>query len=365
MLRGAIRAGSLLLFAILPLVVVAFVTQALAGGEIPVEARAYHRAAEAILQGASPYRALSDRELIAGDGYVYPPLTALVLTPLAPLPGWLVAAILDALIVGALFATLGVLGVRDWRCYGLVLLWPPVIQSLLTSNINAFLALAAAAAWRWREAPRVCGTAIGAAFAAKLLLWPLGLWCAVTGRARALSWALTSALLLLAGSFALIRFQDVSRYPPLVRRVGDLMDDRGYNVFPAALDLGAPSQGARLLWLAVASALLLGVVRLARRGDDRRAFVLAIAATLVVSPVLWLHYFVFLVPVAALASPRLGLVWLAPLAMYATNGGMSPPPAQRTATIAVALVVFLAALNGAGRRVARPRAIPSGREASA
>ena len=27
-----------------------------------------------------------------------------------------------------------VLGVRDWRCYGLVLLWPPVISAVQTAT---------------------------------------------------------------------------------------------------------------------------------------------------------------------------------------------------------------------------------------
>ena len=60
---------------------------------------------------------------------------------------------------------------------------------------------------------------------------------------------------------------------------------------------------------AVALALLVAVVVTARRGNEKRAFVLAIAAALACSPILWLHYFaLLLVPVAIVprASRRSG-----------------------------------------------------------
>ena len=44
-----------------------------------------------------------------------------------------------------------VLGVRDWRCYGLLLLWPPVISAVQTGNVTLWFALAAALAWRFRD----------------------------------------------------------------------------------------------------------------------------------------------------------------------------------------------------------------------
>ena len=39
-----------------------------------------------------------------------------------------------ALLVGAALAIPYVLGVRDWRCYGLLLLWPPVISAVQTGR---------------------------------------------------------------------------------------------------------------------------------------------------------------------------------------------------------------------------------------
>ena len=37
-----------------------------------------------------------------------------------------------------------VLGVRDWRCYGVALMWPPVISAIQTGNLTLWLALACA-----------------------------------------------------------------------------------------------------------------------------------------------------------------------------------------------------------------------------
>ena len=77
---------------------------------------------------------------------------------------------------------------------------------------------------------------------------------------------------------------------------------------------------------------------LGRRGDERRAFVLAIAAALALTPIVWLHYFALLVVVVAIAQPRLGLVWFVPLAMVVTPGSGHPTPFETAWTLAVAAV---------------------------
>ena len=56
-----------------------------------------------------------------------------------------------AVLVLVALAILFVLGVRDWRCYGLVLLWPPVISAIQTGNVTLWFALALALAWRFRD----------------------------------------------------------------------------------------------------------------------------------------------------------------------------------------------------------------------
>jgi hypothetical protein len=184
------------------------------------------------------------------------------------------------LLVAAALATLPVLGVRDWRCFGIVLLWPPVISAIQTGNVSIFLALVAALVWRYRDRPALSGFSLGLALAMKLVLWPVALWLALTRRFLAVVWSALSAMVLVFGSWLVVGFDGFDGYPELLSRLSRVMDDRGYSVYALALEYGAPSSAARLLWIVAAAALLVGVAVLARRGDQRSAFIVAIAASL-------------------------------------------------------------------------------------
>jgi hypothetical protein len=72
----------------------------------------------------------------------------------------------------------------------------------------------------------------------------------------------------------------------------------------------------RLLMAIGGGALLLTAILLGRRGDDRRAFTCAIAAALVLTPVVWMHYLALLAVPLALARPRFSAVWLLPIVLW-------------------------------------------------
>jgi hypothetical protein len=82
-----------------------------------------------------------------------------------------------------------------------------------------------------------------------------------------------------------------------------------------------------------------------RRGGERSAFVLAIAASLALTPIVWLHYFALLVVVVAVARPSLGFFWFVPLAMVITPGSGHPTPFETAATLAVAAATIALALR--------------------
>lgn len=306
--------------------------------------RVFYVAAEAALRGETIYPPVDDPTLLDGRAYVYPPLTAIVAMPLTLLPMEVAGLIVMVLLVAGALAVPLVLGVRDWRCVGIVLLWPPVISAIQTGNVSIFLALAAALVWRYRERSVPAGLALGFALGTKLLLWPVILWLAVTRRFATALWAALSGVVLVLGSWAVISFDGFGAYPELLRRLSAVMDDRGYSVYALALEFGAPSVAARLLWLTAGVALLAGVVVLARRGDDRSAFILAIAASLACTPVVWLHYFTLLLVVVALAQPRLGPAWFVPLGMLVTPGSGNPTPFETSATVATAVLTVVVAL---------------------
>jgi hypothetical protein len=71
----------------------------------------------------------------------------------------------------------------------------------------------------------------------------------------------------------------------------------------------------------VGGGLLVACVVLARRGDDTRSFTCAIAATLALSPIVWLHYLVALLVPLAIARPRFTWLWLLPVVLW-----VSPKP---------------------------------------
>jgi hypothetical protein len=246
---------------------------------------------------------------------------------------------------GAVLATLWALDVRDWRCYGLVLLWPPVISAIQTGNVTLWLGLAAALAWRFRDRLVAPAVSIGVTLAVKFFLWPLVVWLAATRRyvSAVLSSVVGAGLLLL--SWAAIGFAGMADYPDLVRRLEETVGEDSYTLYIVGLDLGLPSAVARAAWLGVGLALLAAVLLVGRRGGERSAFVLAIAASLALTPIVWLHYFALLVVVVAVARPRLGFFWFVPLAMVITPGSGHPTPFETAATLAVAAATIALALR--------------------
>ena len=110
-------------------------------------------------------------------------------------------------------------------------------------------------------------------------------------------------------SWAVVGFRGFAEYPELVRRLTDRMDERSYSVYALGVDVGLPASVAWGLWLATAVAVLGACVVLARRGDEQRAFVLALAAAIAFSPIVWLHYFALLLVAVAVAQPRLAPIW--------------------------------------------------------
>ena len=175
--RAARSALSILVCLILPLTTVVLVV--VYGGRSRLAwdfHQAFLPAARAVLHGNDPYAGTTVATLHNGTAYVYPPLAAYLLAPVAALPTFPAEIIATLAAAAAALLTLSVLGVRDWRCYGVALLWAPVVFSIHLGALSTFLALAAAVAWRWRRSPWIGGIAVAIAVATKLFMWPLLIW---------------------------------------------------------------------------------------------------------------------------------------------------------------------------------------------
>jgi hypothetical protein len=106
------------------------------------------------------------------------------------------------------------------------------------------------------------------------------------------------------------------------------------------------------------------IVLLGRRsGGDRNAFIAALAASLLASPVVWGHYFLLALIPLALARQHVGLAWLAPLAFWVIpqqeNLG-SIVPVVLGLGIFLALVAWSARDAGRFRPLSHAHAVPSG-----
>jgi Glycosyltransferase family 87 len=357
---SATRAFWILLCGALPLLVLYYTIAPVAFGDHQVvDFRfAFYPAAESILSGTPFYP--TDGFLIRGEDefvidYVYPPLVALLTIPWTVLSVGLAEVLFQLLLVATLVGTLMLLGVRDWRCYGLAFLWPPVTDAIATGNVSILLGLAAALVWAYRDRARVAGAALGVSIAAKVFLWPLTVWLAVTGRARAAVWSVAVAVATLFASWAIVGFRGLTEYPDLVRRLSERMDERSYTVYALAVDLGVPERIAWALWLATALAVLGACVVMARRGEEQRAFVLALAAAIAFSPIVWLHYFALLLVAVAIAQPRIAPIWFIgiPLQVVVETGVYNGSTFQTASVLLAATATVVLALAPASWRPGR------------
>lgn len=361
--RLVVLTGSIVLCGLLPLIALYTAFDTIAANRVTPDFRlAYYPAGEALLEGDRIYPA---GDLVLRDGfivdYLYPPLTAIAVTPFTVVSVDAAELIFASMLVLAFVGTLLILGVRDWRCYGLAFLWPPVLDAVQTENVTIFIGLAAALVWRFRDRQLASGAALGLSFAVKIILWPLAVWLAATRRLTATLWSLVVAAFAVTVTWAAIGFEGLRDYPDLLRRASELQEEESYTVYALALDLGSSSGLARMLWLIVAVSLLVAPAIVARRGDERRAFVLAIAAAIACSPVVWLHYFALLLVAVAVAEPRLAPVWFLglPLQVFITTGvhnGSTFQTAAMLATAALTVVLVLLRPSSIGWR--RGRAAP-------
>ncbi len=341
-LRG--DAVSVALAVAAPVVVASFLTVALRDGTFAIDLRhAFLPAAKHVLHGASPYPRPSQLSFTEQTAYVYPPLAAVVLAPVSWLPSIVVGVVVVALLAAALAVSIWLLDVRDARCYAIVFLWGPSLAALQTANLTPLLVLAAAAAWRYRD-DRRGSVALIAALTPKVFLWPLALWALAMRRVRILAYAIGGALAVTAVSWGLIGFVGIGTYPHLLRRLQQIEEGDSYSVFALARAIGLDEGVARALWLTLGLGSLAACIAVARGGDDRRAFALAIVASLALTPIVWLHYFALLVVPLAIARPRLDWVWLAPVLLIGGSGTGNGGVPRTVLVLVVAAVVTAATL---------------------
>ena len=262
---------------------------------------------------------------------------------------------LMALLVCAALAVPFVLGVRDWRCYGVALLWPPVISAIQTGNVTLWLALALR---RRLAVPRPPRPLLGEhRNHARGEVLPLAARRLARRDAKDRASAVLACVVgvgVLLVSWAVIGFAGFVDYPSSPAPARRARRRRLVHGLHRRTRSRSPVASSRaVLWLALGLCARWSVSSLlARSGDERTAFIVAIAASLALTPIVWLHYFALLLVVVALAQPRLGLVWFVPLAMVVTPGSGHPTPFETAWTLGV-VAIDHAVVRGLVRECAR------------
>jgi glycosyl transferase family 87 len=343
-------ASEKLLLAFLPpaLLLVLVVARYAVGRHLGFDYRPLWEASRHLFHGTSPYPAPHAAVLHDEQQFVYPPLAAVIAAPLAVLPFGVAAAVLAIVELGATALTLRMLGVRDWRCYGVTLLWYPVIQNFLIGSITSLLALGLAVLWRYRDDRRVAILVSATVIAAKVFLWPLVFWLAATRRWRTALGAVVVALAAVALSWAVFGFAGLTSYPRLLDELSRLEAWKSYSAVAFGLMLGLSTGEGRALAIVAGVLVLSAVVLIGLRrsaDSDRQAFVLAIAAAFLFSPIVWTHYLALLVVPIAITRRTLTPLWFVPLAMWATTGQSDGQPWRVAVGVAVWSVVLGAALR--------------------
>lgn len=261
--------------------------------------------AKEILAGNNPFPA-EDHDFYSNPNFIWPPVAAYLAAPLTLMDVDTADVVIAVIGLLCFMASLRIVGVRDWRVYGAFALWPQVIGEVRVSHLTPLLCLLLAIAWRYRNATGIPGLAVGFAGAVKFFLWPVGLWLAAIGRVREtlIAGAVAAASLLLV-----LPFTGLDDYLRALLELGRTFDQDAYSPFGLLLQIGASETFARAVTFALGGALL---VVMWRTGS----LALAVAAALVLSPIIWLDFYALAAIPLAAVRPRLAAVWFVPLVTW-------------------------------------------------
>jgi alpha-1,2-mannosyltransferase len=295
----------------------------------------YQHGGRAVLDGVSPY---SRDDPVTGLPFTYPPFAAVLMTPLAPLPAWLAAALWTGASAGALGASVVVVrrAVGRPSSAWLVLLLgtaalalEPVWQNLVFGQVNLLLMLVVLVDLL-SPGRRLSGVALGIAAGVKLTPLVLVVLLVVAGQrasaARAgVVFVATVAVGFLAVPGSATYWTDGLLDPSRVGPPALAHNQSVSGLMTRVLGAAPPTW----LWSAVAGPVALAAVLVAaaqwRRGDRALGTSLGAIAMLLASPVAWSHHWVWCVPVALVLWERRRWAAVAWTAVFVTRPILWPP----------------------------------------
>jgi alpha-1,2-mannosyltransferase len=317
-MRGRSAAVEHAVFGLLPALICGYLLyEVVAGGLVAVDFQhAYWVAGSRVLHGTSPY-VWTAAQVHAREVFVYPALAALMFAPFGLIPVGASEALFTGLCVAAALATLRALDVRDWRVYGVALVWPPVVAAWQTANLTLLLGLGLALLWRYRDRPAVAGITAAVLISLKPFAWPVALWLLATRRHRAAGIAVAAGLAINAVAWGVLGSAEIARYLHLSSQATRAQEGLGYGLIALVMHLGGGRGIGTAALVALSAAVAAATAVAGRRGHEREALTLTVALTLIGSPLVWNHYLALLIVPLAISRPRVGPLWLAGLLLWA------------------------------------------------
>lgn len=324
---------------------------------------AYDDAARRFLAGGSPYD-LSFQQAGPFGLFYYPPTFLLALVPFVQLPQdpamWVwMTAMLGSAIAG--IALLPVSGRVRWMVLLLASISWPFLFSIKVGQVGPLLLLLYAVGWRWLGRPAALGLATAAGAAIKLQPALVFAWMLLVGRWRALvigavALAVAAIAITLAGGWQLW-----TDFVTLLRQVADpITTPVNFTPGATAYGLGASMAIARGVQLVSTLIVLAAVVVAARWTTADASYLVAVEASVLVSPILWDHYALFLLlPVAWLLERGQWWAVLIPLSQSALLLNVTPPIGWLAGYLAILLALLLLGRREA-MRVAAVRPVFTG-----
>ena len=296
---------------------------------------AYWLAGRHVLAGQALYTAAQlagpfEPQALGQFLYLYPPFLAVLVAPIAGLfPTYGTAMALWSAL-GALIAAGVALAVgrdegliRDRRnaawLLGAAFVFPPLVAELILGNVHVLLLGLLAVGWlatrdRTPGAQAVAGVAVGIAALIKLFPAIVLVWLAVTGRWRAVAWAVGGAVTLALLTIPVVGIEPWLQYPTVILNLGAPANTA--DALAPSLWLGQwlPSLLARGIVFAVGLAV---VWWSALHLEERASFGVAVAASVLMAPAMFQHYLALMVlPLllglrVAMDGPRVSKLYLA------------------------------------------------------
>ena len=240
----------------------------------------------------------------SGSSFVYPYFAVWPFVALASLSSGLSTTLFFCFCVGAVLVACLVGAKGD--------LWPAIltlctaftITGLQLGALSPLLFVGAVFLWRLRDRPVAFALLAAPVIASKLFLAPLLVWLLLARRYRAFAYASASTLALLALSFALGPIGPAP-YLQMLSQLGAHEAPSGFSLVGALINAHLDPHAAQAVAAAVALALLAAAyLRFRATHNERVIFCAAIAASLIVTPVLWSHYLILLCAMLLVLAAR-------------------------------------------------------------